>query len=111
MMRWLLAVFTVVLLGLLTSPVLLLAAMADERSGGAPSATARADIPEAMLTLYQQAAEQRCRGLPWPVLAAVGKVESDHGRIGGTQLTPDGRFAPPIIGPALDGNNGLRRLP
>lgn len=38
------------------------------------------DIPVAMLVLYQQAVAARCPGLPWPVLAAVGKVETDHGR-------------------------------
>jgi hypothetical protein len=44
-----------------------------------PSAAARADIPTRYLQLYQQAAG-RCPGLSWSVLAAVGKVESDHGR-------------------------------
>jgi hypothetical protein len=32
-----------------------------------------------MLRLYHDAAAT-CPGLPWPVLAAVGKIESDHGR-------------------------------
>jgi hypothetical protein len=44
-----------------------------------PSAAARADIPTGYLALYRQAAG-RCPGLSWAVLAAVGKVESDHGR-------------------------------
>jgi hypothetical protein len=44
-----------------------------------PSRAAIADIPASYLRLYQQAA-RRCRGLSWSVLAAVGKVESDHGR-------------------------------
>jgi hypothetical protein len=43
------------------------------------SATARADIPPRYLRHYQRAA-RRCPGLSWTVLAAVGKVESDHGR-------------------------------
>jgi hypothetical protein len=43
-----------------------------------------AEIPPGMLALYQQAAALRCPGLPWPVLAAVGRVESDHGRNAGT---------------------------
>ncbi|HZD69955.1 MAG TPA: bifunctional lytic transglycosylase/C40 family peptidase [Actinomycetes bacterium] len=49
--------------------------------GGAPAPTAQAleRIPSAYLALYQQAA-QRCPGLPWTVLAAIGEVESDHGR-------------------------------
>jgi membrane-bound lytic murein transglycosylase B len=52
---------------------------ADATAGARLSRTARADIPAAYLRHYQQAAH-RCPGLPWPVLAAVGKVESDHGR-------------------------------
>ena len=60
---------------LLTVPVALLAAGQPEV---APSA-AVADIPLAMLELYQAAAPA-CPGLAWPVLAAVGKVETDHGR-------------------------------
>jgi hypothetical protein len=44
-----------------------------------PSAATRADIPSGYLPLYRQAAG-RCPGLSWSVLAAIGKVESDHGR-------------------------------
>jgi hypothetical protein len=44
-----------------------------------PSSTALADIPAALLPLYQQAAAG-CPGLSWTVLAAVGKVESNHNR-------------------------------
>ena len=44
----------------------------------APSATATAQIPAAMLALYQQAATT-CPGLPWSVLAAIGTVESGNG--------------------------------
>jgi hypothetical protein len=47
--------------------------------GGAPSASAQEDIPPQLLPVYQTAADS-CPGLPWPVLAAIGKVESDHGR-------------------------------
>jgi len=44
-----------------------------------PSRTAAADLPAGYLKLYRQAA-RRCAGLSWSVLAAIGKVESDHGR-------------------------------
>jgi hypothetical protein len=44
-----------------------------------PSRAATADIPPGYLRHYQRAA-RRCPGLSWSVLAAVGKVESDHGR-------------------------------
>jgi membrane-bound lytic murein transglycosylase B len=39
-------------------------------------------IPAAFLTLYQSAA-QTCPGLDWHVLAAIGQVESGHGRNNG----------------------------
>lgn len=38
-----------------------------------------ADIPADYLTWYVRAADT-CPGLPWPVLAGIGKVESDHGQ-------------------------------
>jgi hypothetical protein len=44
----------------------------------APSAAALADIPAPLLPVYQRAAG-RC-AMPWTVLAAVGKVETDHAR-------------------------------
>jgi membrane-bound lytic murein transglycosylase B len=43
-----------------------------------PSRAAAADIPAGYLRLYRTAGA-RYR-IPWPVLAAIGKVESDHGR-------------------------------
>ncbi len=48
---------------------------------GAPAASsaATAQIPPALLTLYQQAAAA-CPGLPWTVVAAIGTVESNNGQ-------------------------------
>ncbi|WP_433759588.1 NlpC/P60 family protein [Nocardia sp. CA-135398] len=48
-------------------------------AGSAPSPLAREDIPPQLLVLYQQAASD-CPGLDWSVLAAIGKIETDHGR-------------------------------
>lgn len=48
--------------------------------GAQPSNTALTDIPPAYLVLYQQAATTDCPGLDWSVLAAIGKVETNHGR-------------------------------
>src|SRR4030081_344898 len=48
-------------------------------SGAPPSNEALADIPHDYLTLYQAAAPM-CPGLDGSLLAAIGKVESDHGR-------------------------------
>lgn len=44
-----------------------------------PSRAALNDIPPGYLALYQKAATT-CPGLDWSILAAIGKVESDHGR-------------------------------
>jgi len=48
-------------------------------TGTNPSKTALDDIPADYLTLYMQAATV-CPGLNWSTLAAIGKIESDHGR-------------------------------
>jgi hypothetical protein len=63
-------------LGLLDRP-----ALARGRPDGqaAPSQAATADIPRGYLRQYRRAV-QRCPGLSWSVLAAIGKVESNHGR-------------------------------
>jgi hypothetical protein len=62
-------------LGLLDPP----AAAKPAARAPTPSRAARADIPAGYLRHYQQAA-RRCQRLSWAVLAAIGKVESDHGR-------------------------------
>jgi membrane-bound lytic murein transglycosylase B len=66
-------------LGLLEPPAR--AAPAREPATGQPrpSRAAVADIPPGYLRLYRTAGA-RYR-IPWPVLAAIGKVESDHGRV------------------------------
>ncbi len=68
----------------------------------APSALAVADIPAPLLRAYAASAAT-CPGLSWEVLAAVAKVESDHGRAGGARMGVAGEVAPAILGPVLDG--------
>jgi cell wall-associated NlpC family hydrolase len=55
------------------------AGLAELPADATPSSFAHTDIPSPLLPIYQQAAG-RCPGLPWPVLAGVGKVETDHNR-------------------------------
>jgi len=54
---------------------------AGRQAGGHQGASsfAVADIPQRYRTLYVSAAEA-CPALTWQVLAAIGKVETDHGR-------------------------------
>ena len=73
------------------------------------SALAADGIPATALKAYEQAAartrvsDAAC-GLTWPLLAAIGRVESDHGRFVGAVLHTDGVSTPRIIGIALDGH-------
>jgi membrane-bound lytic murein transglycosylase B len=67
-------------------------------------------IPNVALNAYRVAAARMAHVLPscgidWPMLAGIGREESDHGRFAGAVLHPDGTSTPRIIGPALDGTN------
>ncbi|MDH3681934.1 MAG: lytic transglycosylase domain-containing protein [Acidimicrobiia bacterium] len=76
-----------------------------------PSEFALEDIPGPLLEAYR-AAGLTCPGLPWTVLAGIGKVESDHGRFGGATLLENGDVVPPILGPVLDGSTpGTQAVP
>lgn len=44
-------------------------------------------------------------GLGWNTLAAIGLVESDHGRHGGSTIGADFQVSPPIFGVILDGGD------
>jgi hypothetical protein len=67
-------------------------------------------IPTAALAAYQRAetvinaADTTCH-LPWQLVAAIGRVESDHGSVHGSHLTGNGLAKPPIFGLALDGTH------
>ncbi|GAC1366619.1 MAG: hypothetical protein NVSMB32_11140 [Actinomycetota bacterium] len=74
-MLWIAAALAV----LFALPILVVAIIGDEFSPAAPSPAALADIPSAMLVLYQSGAAA-CPGLDWTVLAGIGKIESNHGR-------------------------------
>jgi len=53
-----------------------------------PSPVAIADIPADYLVLYQRAAARF--GIDWAVLAAIGKLECDHGRLQAPGCNPPG---------------------
>jgi membrane-bound lytic murein transglycosylase B len=67
-------------------------------------------IPAAALAAYQRAesvinsADESCN-LSWQLIAAIGRVESNHGRFGGNALDDEGVSQPGIYGIALDGTN------
>ncbi len=67
-------------------------------------------IPSAALAAYQRAetvinaADNSCH-LSWQLIAAIGRVESNHGRANGNTLDDDGLATPGIFGVALNGAN------
>src|SRR6478672_541988 len=72
-------------------------------------------IPQAALTAYQRAegvinqADRGC-AIPWELIAAIGRVESDHGRYGGNTLDDQGVARPGIYGIALNGKNNTQSI-
>jgi membrane-bound lytic murein transglycosylase B len=72
------------------------------------SSTGSNDVPEAALRAYHHAAQVMATADPgcdisWTMLAAIGRVESNHGRFGGAALGSDGVSRPGIRGPELNG--------
>ena len=67
-------------------------------------------IPSAALAAYQRAetvinaADEDCH-LSWQLIAAIGRVESNHGRANGNTLDDNGLATPGIFGVALNGAN------
>lgn len=86
--------------------------------GGADAVVAGASahgIPSAALSAYQRAAEVIGKADPscnlsWQLVGAIGRVESDHGRFGGSTLDDAGVAAPAILGVPLDGSGGTQRI-
>ncbi|MBD8871120.1 lytic transglycosylase domain-containing protein [Nocardioides donggukensis] len=80
------------------------------------STASTAAIPDVALAAYQRAeavmrATDPSCNLDWELLAAIGRVESDHGRYAGSRLTASGVARPAVLGPRLDGRGGFARLP
>ena len=112
-----------------TTPLTAPAERAPGRSGGKGAATvsvqpdpiwvsrisSRTGIPVVALRAYGRASILAVAHLPdchvgWTTLAAVGRVESVHGTLGGGRLLKSGRTSRPIVGPALDGQGGVASL-
>jgi len=87
-------------------------------TGNAQQAVATAStsgIPAAALAAYQRAetvinsADPGCH-LSWQLVAAIGRVESDHGRTNGNTLDTQGVAKPGIFGLPLNGADGTSRI-
>jgi hypothetical protein len=89
-------------------PADVLAAWAQQTGG-------RVGVPPVAMQAYGYAELVLARTTPtcrltWTTLAAIGSVESNHGRANGATLGPDGKALPPIIGLPLDGQGGRQRI-
>ena len=90
---------------------------ADPAAAGLPGNAALVGgsdgIPQTALAAYRKAAasldvaDPSCH-LTWPLLAGIGKIETDHGRSWGSasRITANGEVVPTILGPVLDGTHG-----
>jgi hypothetical protein len=84
-------------------------------NGGQPGGTASTQlasngIPSRAVQAYQAAAVAAGCGIPWTLVAAIGRVESNHGQFAGATLLSDGRSDPPIVGIPLDGRPGVAEI-
>ena len=74
------------------------------------------EVPAVAMQAYGRAqrilaaSDPEC-GLSWWMLAAIGRVESDHGRFGGATLDDEGFTSKSIRGLPLDGTGGVGRVP
>jgi len=89
----------------------------DEKAGAAGTVATLSTngIPSSALYAYRRAetllgkADETCH-LPWNLIAAIGRVESNHGRSNGNSLDTDGIAQPGIYGVPLDGNDGRAKI-
>lgn len=81
-----LAVVVALMLGMAVVASLLVQTGCPGNSSGPPSGRARRDIPSDFLALYQAIGARY--GIPWPILAGIGREECDHGRDPDPSCTP-----------------------
>lgn len=85
------------------------------QSAGLPASMSANGIPAAALEAYRRAAtivdaaDAECR-IDWALIAAIGKVESNHGRYGGNGIDRDGTVRPGIYGIPLNGQNNTAAI-
>jgi len=59
---------------------------------------------------YIRAAASVSCSVDWALLAGIGKIESNHGRLGGASVSRSGKVSTTILGPLLDGGQTERDL-
>jgi hypothetical protein len=87
----------------------------DGNIAGVVAASSTNAIPAAALAAYQRAetvinkADESCN-ITWQLIAAIGRVESNHGRAGGNVLDDQGTATPGVYGRALNGTRGVQAI-
>jgi membrane-bound lytic murein transglycosylase B len=90
-------------------------AVPDGAADAVVAGASTSGIPSAALSAYQRgaqiidAADTTCN-VPWELIAAIGRVESNHGQYAGNTLNSDGVSEPGVYGPVLDGKNGTQAI-
>ncbi|MER7558389.1 lytic murein transglycosylase [Nocardioides sp. NPDC126508] len=80
-----------------------------------PGTASAAGIPSAALAAYQRAAtvinaaDASCR-IDWPLIAAIGRIESNHGRANDNRLSAEGVSTPGIYGVPLNGKGNVSQI-
>lgn len=57
---------------------------------------------------YIRAAQRSSCSVDWALLAGIGRIESNHGRLGGASVSRSGQVSTTILGPLLDGGETER---
>ena len=79
------------------------------------SGASTSGIPAPALSAYQRAAQiidaaDKSCNIPWELIGAIGRVESDHGRYNGNSIDSKGFSRPGIYGIPLNGKNGTQAI-
>jgi membrane-bound lytic murein transglycosylase B len=90
-------------------------AVPDGAADATVAGASTSGIPSAALSAYQRAAQiidaaDTTCNVPWELIAAIGRVESNHGQYGGNTLNSDGVSEPGVFGPQLNGKNGTQAI-
>src|SRR4051794_480292 len=90
-------------------------AVPDGAADATVAGASTSGIPSAALSAYQRAAQiidaaDTTCNIPWELIAAIGRVESNHGQYAGNTLNTEGVSVPGIFGPTLDGKNGTQAI-
>ena len=110
------AIGVIILIPLLIAAGVFAAISAVFGGGSWPSQSALDDIPPDYLALYRAAAGV-CPGLDWAILAAIGKIETDHGRSAlpgvapGTVNAAEAGGPMQFLQPSFDGVLARHQLP